>query len=207
MLLISSAIIEDIKNTLEERSALVAYHYFDFKDASKRHLHGLLASILFQLCDSCDPFQSVLHKLYKTCRNGSERPRDAALVNCLKTMVELPGRPPIFFIIDALDECPNTTGTPSARDEVLDFVEDLVVSNHSHLFLCLTSRPEQDIQTVINPLTSASCRVALHDESGQKEDIYNYVRSFVSTDRAMRRWREEDKELVIKTLSERAGGM
>jgi len=204
---ISSAIIEDIKNALKERSALVAYHYFDFKDASKRHVHGLLASFLFQLCDKCDPFQDVLHELYKTCRDGSERPSNAALLNCLKTMIKRPGRLPIFIIIDALDECPNTTGTPSARDEVLDFVEDLVVSNHSNLFLCITSRPEHDIQTVLNPLTSATCRVALHDECGQKEDICNYIRSFVSTDRAMRRWREEDKNLVINTLSERAGGM
>jgi hypothetical protein len=122
-------------------------------------------------------------------------------------MVELPGRLPIFIIIDALDECPNTTGTPSARDEVLDFVEDLVISKHPNLCLCITSRPEQDIQTVLNPLTSVSCRVALHDERGQRKDIYNYIRSFVSSDRAMRRWREEDKELVINTLSERAGGM
>ena len=105
--------------------------------------------------------------------------------------------------MDALDECPNTTGTPSARDEVLDFVEDLVMSDLSNLFLCITSRPEQDMQTVLNPLTSASCRVALHDECGQKEDIYNHIRSFVSADRAMRRWREEDKELVINTLSGR----
>jgi len=122
-------------------------------------------------------------------------------------MIELPGRLPIFIIVDALDECPNTTGTSSARDEVLDFVEDLVVSNHSDLFLCITSRPEQDIQTVLNPLTSASCRVALHDECGQKVDIHNYIRAFVSEDRRMQRWREEDKELVINTLSERAGGM
>jgi hypothetical protein len=64
-----------------------------------------------------------------------------------------------------------------------------------------------DIQTVLNPLTSASSRVALHEESGQREDINRYVRSFVHTDSAMRRWREEDKVLVISTLTERAGGM
>jgi hypothetical protein len=122
-------------------------------------------------------------------------------------MVELRGRLPIFIIIDALDECPDTTGTPSAREEVLDFVEDLVVSNHSNLFLCITSRPEQDIRTVLNPLTSASRRVSLNEEGGQREDIYNYVRSYVQTDSAMRRWRAEDKELVINTLQERADGM
>ena len=204
---ISSAIIEDIKSTLEERSALVAYHYFDSRDRYKRDVRGLLASLFFQLCDACDSFQDVLYELYKTCHESSEQPSDVALINCLKAMVELRGRLPIFIIIDALDECPDTTGTPSAREEVLDFVEDLVVSNHSNLFLCITSRPEQDIQTVLNPLTSASGRVALHEECGQKEDICNYIRSFVSADRVMRRWREEDKELVINTLSERAGGM
>ena len=50
-------------------------------------------------------------------------------------MVELPGRLPIFIIINALE--PNTIGTPSTRDEVLDFVQDLAVSNHSNLFLCI----------------------------------------------------------------------
>ena len=207
MLSISSAMIEDIKNTREDRSALVTYHYFDYKDASKRHVRGLLASLLFQLCHDSDSCWDVLNQLYKTCNDGSQRPSDVSLAKCLKRMVELPGQLPIFIIMDALDECPNTTGFPSPRDEVLSFVEDLVGSNHSNLFICITSRPEQDIQTVLNPLTSSSCRVALHEERGQKEDINNYVRSVVHTDRAMRRWKEEDKEHVINVLTERAGGM
>ena len=190
----------------EERSALVAYHYFDFKDASKRHLRGLLASLLSQLSVDSDACRDVLNQLFKICRDGTERPSHAALAECLRTMLKL-SRQPIFIITDALDECPSTTGTPSAREEVLNFVEDLVGSNHSNLFICITSRPEQDIQAVLNPLTAASCRVLLHEEHGQKEDISSYVRSFVHADREMRRWREEDKELVIKTLSERAGGM
>ena len=206
MFSISSAVIEDIKN-VRERTAMVAYHYFDFKDASKRHVRGLLASLLFQLSHDSDRCRDVLYQLHDTCRKGSEQPSDSALAKCLKAMIELPGQLPIFVIMDALDECPNTTGTPSARDEVLDFLEDLVGSSHSNLFVCVTSRPEQDIKTVLNPLTSASCRVALHEESGQREDINNYVHAVVHTDRAMRRWKEEDKELVINTLTERSSGM
>jgi hypothetical protein len=122
-------------------------------------------------------------------------------------MLELPGQLPTFLIVDALDECPNTTGTPSAREEVLDFLEDLVGSGHPNLFICVTSRPEQDIQTILNQLTSTSRRVSLHEEGGQREDIKNYVQSFVHKDREMRRWREEDRNLVITTLIERAGGM
>jgi len=203
----SSAIIEDVKNMREASSTLIAYYYFDFKDGSKRGLHGLLASVLFQLGDDDEHCRDILYQLCKTCRDGSEQPSDAALVKCLETILDLPGQLPIFIIIDALDECPSNTGTPSAREEVLDFVENLVGSNRSNLSLCITSRPEQDIQTVLNPLTSAPYRVSLHEEVGQWEDINSYVQSFVHKDRTMRRWREEDRELVITTLSKRAHGM
>ena len=122
-------------------------------------------------------------------------------------MLEHPQQVPIYIIVDALDECPNNTGTPSPRERVLQFLEDLVKSRHPNLHICLTSRPEHDIQAILNPLATGSRRVSLHEEGGQREDIMNYVRSFVQKDRAMRRWREEDKELVISTLSERADGM
>jgi hypothetical protein len=109
--------------------------------------------------------------------------------------------------MDALDECPNNTGTPSAREKVLEIVEEIVRSNNSNLFVCITSRPEQDINAALNPLTPPSRRVSLHEEGGQRQDINNYVRFFVQSDRAMQRWRAEDKELVIRGLLERAQGM
>ena len=191
----------------EAKPALMGYYYFDFKDASKRGVRGLLASLLFQLGDSSDTCRDVLHELYTSCRNGSEQPSDADLVGCLKIILELPGQLPVFLILDALDEC-LTTGTPSPREELLDFLEDLVGSRHANLFICVTSRPEQDIQSVLSPLTPESCQVSLHEEGGQMDDIKSYVKYFVhNKDRAMRRWREEDRNLVITTLIERAGGM
>jgi len=39
------------------------------------------------------------------------------------------------------------------------------------------------------------------------EDIENYIRSVVNTDPKNRRWKEEDKQLVIDVLTERADGM
>jgi hypothetical protein len=206
ILLISSAIIEDIKSVRKATPTSMAKYYFDYKDASKRDIRGLLASLLFQLGDNSDRCWDVLYGLFKTCCDGSEQPSEVALANCLKRMLELPGQLPIFIIMDALDECPST-GLPSARDEVLELVEDLVESNYSNLFICITSRPESDIQAVLDPLTSTSYRVSLHEESGQREDINSYVESFVRKDRAMRKWREEDKVFVISSLSERGGGM
>jgi len=207
MLLSSSAIIEDVQRKRESGSSLVAFYYFDFKDVAKRDVRGLLASTLLQLVDKSDSCWDTLHQLYKSCDVGSKQPSEAALIKCLKSMVDLPGQVPIYLIVDALDECPNITRTPSARERVLNFIRDLIQSNHPNLFVCLTSRPEQDISATLDPLTSSSNRVSLHEEDGQMRDIDSYVRSFVRTDATMRRWRAEDKELVINVLSERAGGM
>jgi hypothetical protein len=51
--------------------------------------------------------------------------------------------------------------------------------------------------------------VSLHDQSGQKQDIVDYVRSVVysNSEPIMKRCRTEDKDLVIDMLSERADGM
>ena len=185
---------------------MVTFYYFDFKDAAKRHLRGLLSSLLMQLGDDSLGCWDVLHRLYTKSRDGSEQPSEATLAGCLKHMLDLQGQVPIYVIIDALDECPDTSGTPSDRKKVLDFVRDLVGCRHSTLYICITSRPEQDIKATLDPLTPTSRRVSLHEESGQREDINNYVRSFVHSNEAMRRWKAEDKELVINTLTERAGG-
>jgi len=107
--------------------------------------------------------------------------------------------------MDALDECPDTSGIPSHRERVLQLVKELVDLRHPNLHICVTSRPESDIQNVLKPLTSF--RVSLHDEIGQKQDIVDYVKSVVDSDSIMKGWKTEDKELVIETLSERADGM
>ena len=62
-----------------------------------------------------------------------------------------------------------------------------------------------DIRAIIEPLTSL--QISLHDEIGQKEDIIKYINSVVRSDWNMRRWKEEDKRLVVDTLSEKADGM
>jgi hypothetical protein len=69
----------------------------------------------------------------------------------------------------------------------------------------VASRPEMDIRMVLEPLKPL--KISLHDESGQKEDIIKYIQFVVRSDRSMRRWKEEDKQLVIDTLSDKSDGM
>ena len=127
------------------------------------------------------------------------------MVECLKEMLAAEAQGPTYIILDALDECPTVSTIPSPREEVLDLVGEIVGLRLLNVHICVTSRPEHDIQAVLKDLTMHP--VSLHDESGQQEDIVNYVTSFVRSDRKVRRWLEEDKDLVIKTLSEKADGM
>ena len=186
--------------------ASMAYFYFDFRDVDKQKLQNLLPSLLTQLSARSDAYYDILSQLHCTHNRGERKPSGRAMVECLKEMLTLQAQPPIYIILDAIDECPITsTAPPSPREEVLEFVDELVTLHLPNLHISVTSRPEHDIRVVLERLTKRP--VSLHDESGQKEDITNYVTSYVHSNQWMKRWREEDKELVIKTLSERAVGM
>ena len=203
----SSAIIEKITTIYKAGTASMAYFYFDFRNVTKRSRRNLLSSLLVQLSARSDPFCDILSRLYDQHDNGLRQPSDRALTACLKKMLTLPNQGPVYLILDALDECPQTSGVPPIRKQVLDLVKELVDLRLPHLHICVTSRPEVDIQHILGSV--ASHFVSLHTEGGQKKDITEYVKSVVrsNSSREITRWSDADKELVIETLSERADGM
>ena len=207
MISVSSTVVQDIKALCDAGNASMAYFYFDFRNAGKQGLQDLVRSLLIQLSAPSASRCDTLSNLYSAHDKGKNQPGDRDLVECLKRMLKLPDERPTYLIIDALDESPNSPGIPSPREKVLQLVEELVELCLPSVHICVTSRPEIDIRNVLEPLTLH--RVSLHDQSGQKEDIADYVRSVVysRSEQIMRRWRTEDKELVIKSLSERADGM
>jgi hypothetical protein len=205
MLPIRSAIIQNIEDM---HAATMAYYYFDFRDIKKQDCYGLLSSLILQLSADSDSCFNILSQLYSDHGRGIRKPKIEALKNCMVDMLRqqsLPGQAPTYIIVDAVDECPNFSKTPPAREEVLRLIKELVDLKLPNVHLCVASRPEVDIRMVLEPLTSL--RISLHDEGGQKEDILMYIKSVVQSDPSMRRWKEEDKQLVINTLSDRADGM
>jgi hypothetical protein len=185
--------------------ATMAYYYFDFRDVKKQDCYGLLTSLVLQLSAESDSCYDVLSRLHSDNNRGMRKPDIDALKKCLADMLSLPGQSQIYMIVDALDECPNFPGRPSAREEVLELIEELVRLKLPNVHLCVASRPEMDIRMVLESLTSL--KISLHDEQGQKEEIVDYIKSVVHSDKNMRRWREEDQNLVVDTLSRNVNGM
>ena len=185
--------------------AALAYFYFDFRDKEKQNLRNFVTSLLTQLSAYSEPCCNIIFRLYSTHGKGAQQPSIRVLINYLKEMLKVAAQQLVYIIVDALDECPDMSGMPTPRETVLSLMEDLVRMQLPSLHVCVTSRLEIDIKIILEPLAYSA--VSLHDESGQQKDIYDYVSNVVYSDRKMRNWRDDDKEVVVEELSEKADGM
>ena len=196
----------------EAGQATIAYFYFDFTKPHKRDIQGALASLLTQLSAYSDSYCDIIlsHIPQAFIYGVNLLPSTETMITCLKDMLALPVQSPVYIILDALDECPHHPDLMWSRGELLHFLKGLVDLQLPNLHICVTSRPEIDIRTALEPLASYS--ISIHDQNGHKKDLENYIRSYIysGSDTFMTRWRKlrkEDKEWVIETLSERADGM
>ncbi|KAN0141638.1 hypothetical protein V8E53_000100, partial [Lactarius tabidus] len=205
--ILCSAVIQHVISLRDAGLASLAYFYFDFRDVDKKNQRNLLSSLLVQFSYQARPCLDILSYLYSAHKDGKEQPSERSLVQCLKDMLvaQAPSQLTTYIILDAVDECPNTSGIPTPREQVLELVKSLMDLGLPNLHICVTSRPEIDISTALKPL--ASGQLSLHDQPGQKRDINEYVSAIVQSDTKMRRWREDDRRLVIETLSKKADGM
>jgi hypothetical protein len=203
--LASSTIIEDVDAMRKAGLASLAFFYCDFRDSQKKDLRGLLSSLLVQLCHQSDSYYDILFEFYSEHAKGLRHPSDDALVGCLEDLLRPPGLAPVYLIVDALDECPNTSAIQSPCAEVLNLIEELIKLQIPNLCICVTSRPETDIKDILNSLSPRY--VSLHDERGQKRDIEEYIKSVINTHPKNKRWKAEHKQLVIDILTRKANGM
>jgi hypothetical protein len=181
----------------------MAYYYLDFRDSKKQDCYGLLSSLILQLSLESDPCCNILSKLYSD-NNHTRKPTLIALKKCMKDMLSQPGQGPIYIIVDGVDECPNSSGTPSARREVLDLIKELVGLKRPNVHVCVASQPEIDIQMVLESLEHL--QISLDNEIGHEADIIAFINHTVHSNTTPG-WTEEDQSLVINTLSQKANGM
>jgi len=203
--LVSSTIIEYIEGMCTAGSAFMGYFYFDPRDKLKRNHLNMVPSLLMQLATRSTLCCDTLFRFYSVHNKGADVPRGTMLTECLKEMVSIPGYVPIYLVLDGLNECPDSPGVPSPREEVLGLIKELVQLNRRNLHLCVVSRFEADIRAVLEPL--AISPVSLDDAPGHKRDIITYINAVVHSDRRIQGLRADDKQLIIDKLPESADGM
>ena len=156
----------------------MAYFYFDFRDVDKQKLQNLLPSLLIQLSARSDPCCDTLSYLYSSHGRGVRKPNDRDMIECLIKMFTLDEQCPTYIILDAIDECPLRSSIGSPREEVLDFIDELVGLQVQNVHICVTSRLEVDVQAILGSLVPHP--ISLHNQSGQKQDIADYISVLLS---------------------------
>ena len=110
-----------------------------------------------------------------------------------------------FIILDALDECRTRKGTET--ESLLSWIKSILsIPRITHLLI--TSRPEEDIESALSKWMTDEDKIHLSSER-VNQDIYPYIRSKITEDDGLRRWRTQpnvQKEIETK-LSEIANGM
>jgi hypothetical protein len=164
---LSSTIIQDIEAMCEAGNALMAYFDFDFRDANKQCLRGLVTSLLAQLSVRSDSCCKILSNLYVAHGDGLEQPSNNTLAKCLKETLTTTDRWATYIIIDGLDESPNASGFPSHREEVLELLKEL--TSLPNFYMCITGCSDIDIQPALKPM--ARHQICLQDQSGQRKTL------------------------------------
>ena len=211
---ISSNVIDDIQTLCRTRSAVLAFFYFSSQGGNKWDVLDLLSSFLLQLSYQSD-FYGVLSSAFpKSARSPPPRRDIDTLSTYLRRILTRKGQPTIYFIIDALDECPSAFerhhpdqiwAQTRGREAVFDVLQELADLKLSHLRFCVTSRLQIDIEDFLKPLNP--CKVSLDTRPGHIEALAQFVKTSIDSDRKMRRWSDEMKDLVINALGKEGGGM
>lgn len=118
----------------------VTYFYFDFTDPQKQTVSSLLRSVIVQISGRRSPFPAVTRELYELCIKGSEQPTQEILATTFRSLLSTSDR--LYLMIDGLDEC-------SERQEILDFIAEVILYVSNNIYLFATTRHDQDIILVL----------------------------------------------------------
>ncbi|CZR40856.1 uncharacterized protein FPRO_10444 [Fusarium proliferatum ET1] len=191
---LSSQILDDL-SAMDGIITLV--HYFDFNDAEKQTLDGLLRSLAFQLCQYGGEIAlAKLYGLFTSHEKGLKAPDESELEAYIQSILRTFDR--TFILIDALDEC-------RSRDSLLSWIGRLAVEN---VQLLLTARPEDDIQSQTLRFFGKENCINL-DKTAVNGDIKFYVRSVLDTNPRFieKALSEELRKEICAKVGEGADGM
>lgn len=185
--ILCSSIIEYVIKLCESNSRdQYAYFYFDFNE--KRSANDMLRSIIVQLCYRKNHVPAELHQLYKQCQYGRYRPQRDNLMNLFAALLTTTYR--TFIVLDGLDEC----SSGPDRDELVEFVTEMIQMPLKYINVMVTSRKEKDINEGL--ASSVTFSVDLRVE-GVQMDIWLHVYKCIERDKRLRTWDLDTKRLAL----------
>lgn len=201
--ILSSTIIEDLNRTTSP-SELLLYFYFDFSDTRKQSLDSMIRSLISQLYYRLDSTRKDVDSLFSSCEDGCRQPTTESLCGLLLRSISQADQ--VRIVLDALDECNTRKG--SWTEGLLLWIRALLDSAMSHVHLLVTSRPEPDIQAVLNDRAREDEVIPIQSEL-VASDIDAYIHARVRKDNRLNRWqhRPEVQDEIEEKLSEKAHGM
>ncbi|KAF7520534.1 hypothetical protein G7054_g12729 [Neopestalotiopsis clavispora] len=198
--ILTSTVIEDLQKSQSHAQTLL-YFYFDFTDSRKQSFENTLRSLIGQIYHQNENTPKYLKSLYSLCRNGKVQPSFESLQRAF--MKTIGGVEEVRIVLDALDEC-----TP--RGELLAWLRSINqdLSQHVNMYVLVTSRPEQDIESAIKRYANNEQIIAIRDDL-LEADIRNYVQARVREHEGLSRWRghKEIQSQIEASLLEKANGM
>ncbi|CEJ82954.1 Putative Pfs, NACHT and Ankyrin domain protein [[Torrubiella] hemipterigena] len=185
---ILSATVLDYLITVHD--GLLLFFFFDFSDATKQTLDGMLRSFAFQLYLFGAVSGGPLDESFQVHRDGHDQPTTKTLEEVVGKM--LAAQKECSIVIDALDE--STT-----RTELLLWIKDMVAnSESSDIKLICTSRPELEFLDDLPPLISPENCLEL-DKEPVNADIRSYVAAQLS------QWRKPLTQDLLERIQKKVG--
>jgi hypothetical protein len=176
----------------------LTYFYFDFRDAQKQTLLGLLASLVFQIATQSQECLEIL-KDVRAKHSSRLNPSEELLFDCLESMLRVSPRTAV--VIDAIDECPRNT-----RDtDIFPFLQRLVKLGEHGFSLLLTSRPEHDIRA--HMLNLATHTLDLHEAKERLGDLSRFITHELANSTYYGNWPVSMKLRAEEVLKQKANGM
>jgi len=193
----SSSIIEDVSRQCNRQNhQAYGYFFFDARDSQKgsQQHDDMLRSLIWQFSECSDGFPQVLTDLYDEWSPSAQSPSVKSLQGTLLRILDRFHH--AYVIVDALDECVNLSN-------VLKWIKEMTCWRVGKLHLLATSRDEQDIAAVLEPLAAVSIQLAGESVDG---DIALYLEEGIEE---MTAWKgnAHTRDIVKKSLLEGAQGM
>ncbi|KAL1725188.1 hypothetical protein EV714DRAFT_221839, partial [Schizophyllum commune] len=170
-----SAIANSVAKILAGRGVLAPFFAFD-RSSQDRKAHQLYPTLAAYLLCRCQRYQQSL------CAQETNQLATRDIQDQYTRLFDEPIRAhtilkPVVFIIDALDECPDTGVDGPLRRMLLETLRTCLLDGQlpPNVRILLTARPDEDIQRVLMHNNAALAGRPIDNVEGTEDDIRAFV--------------------------------